>query len=202
MKNTHFIGAGALALVLGAAAFALPAIGEPSKADADGNGVISKAEALATAEARFAAMDANGDGRLTIEDRAARVKKRFTEMDGDKNGAVTEAEFMAADAARKERRGARDAKWDGEGGDGHRGRGGQHGGRHGEGHGGGHDGHGMAMMKAADSNGDKAVTLAEYRAAAETRFIATDSDKNGGLSETELQAARAKRHAERTAMAR
>jgi EF hand len=198
MKHTLFLGAGALALALGAAAFALPAMGERSKADADGNGVISKTEAMAKADARFAAMDANDDGQLTSDDRASRVKKRFAEMDGDKNGAVSEAEFMAADAARKEWRGERRAKWSGEGDGEQRGRGGMHGGRHG----GRLDGQGMAMITAADSNGDKAVTLAEYRTAAETRFNATDTDKDGGLSATELQAARAKRHAERNAVAR
>lgn len=183
MKKSFLIGGGALALIVGAAAIAVPAMSDKSKADTDGNGIISKAEAMAKADTRFKAMDTNADGKISPEDREARSKKRFTDMDADKNGAISEVEFAAAQAARMEMRGQK--------GEGRMGR------RHGRHHGGDDmgGGHGMALMSKADSNGDKILTQAEYRAAAEARFVAADTDKNGGLSAAERQAAKAKRRA-------
>ncbi len=170
MKKSFLIAGGALALIVGAAAIAVPAMTDKPKADADGNGVISKAEAIAQAETRFKAMDTNADGKISPEDREARSKKRFAEMDADKNGTINEAEFAAHHAARMEMRGQK--------GEGRMGR--RHGGH--RGHGGMEGGHGMALLSKADSNGDKILTQTEYRAAAETRFIAADTDKNGSLS--------------------
>jgi hypothetical protein len=48
----------------------------------------------------------------------------------------------------------------------------------------------MAMMANADSNGDKAITKAEFRAAAEARFAKADTNNDGKISSEEHQAAR------------
>ncbi len=182
MKKAYLLGAGALTLIVAAAAIAVPAMHGRPKADADGNGVISKAEAMTLAEARFAKMDANSDGKISPEDREARTKNRFAEMDADKNGVISEAEFSTAHAARMEKRGGR--------GEGRMERGG-HRGRHG-GKGGGHD---MALLSKADTNGDRILTREEHRAGAEARFAAADSNKDGNLTATERKAARADRRA-------
>jgi Ca2+-binding EF-hand superfamily protein len=174
MRYLPLIGAASV-VALGAAAFALPAA-PASKMDADGNGVVSKAEAMTAADAMFAKMDENGDGTLNVADREAKMKERFQEMDADKSGSVTEAEFLAAHKERMDERQAKRAE-----------RGGERGGHHG--HKRGHRGGGMAMMKAADTNNDMAVTKAEFRAAAETRFTTADANKDGSLSADEQKAA-------------
>ncbi|MFM2237415.1 MAG: hypothetical protein RL209_1449, partial [Pseudomonadota bacterium] len=76
----------------------------PVKADADGDRVITKAEAMAAADARFAKIDVNGDGALNADDRTAMMAKLFVIMDTDKNGAISQSEFMAAHEAGVERR--------------------------------------------------------------------------------------------------
>ncbi|WP_267393330.1 MULTISPECIES: hypothetical protein [unclassified Sphingomonas] len=48
-----------------------PRGGPMMRADANGDGVITHAEAIADAEARFAAMDSNKDGRITPDERQA-----------------------------------------------------------------------------------------------------------------------------------
>jgi Ca2+-binding EF-hand superfamily protein len=164
----------ASAVALGAAAFALPS-GQPAKMDADGNGTVSKAEAMTAADTMFAKMDENGDGTLNAADREAKMKARFQEVDADKNGSVSEAEFMAAHKDRMEERQAKRAE---RGGDGHRG------------HRRGHRGGGMAMLKAADTNNDMAVTKAEFQTAAEARFATADANKDGALSADEQRNAR------------
>lgn len=45
------------------------------KKDKDGNGMISKAEYMAEAEARFKRRDANGDGQISPQERAAKRNK-------------------------------------------------------------------------------------------------------------------------------
>jgi hypothetical protein len=185
MRYLSLIGAVSV-ITLAAAAFALPG-DKPSKMDIDGNGAVSKAEAMTAADTMFARMDENKDGQLSAADREAGMKARFQEMDADKNGSVTEAEFLAAHQQRMEERQAKGERHHGP----HRGK---HGGR-------GGPGGGMAMLKAADTNGDMAVTKAEFQTAAETRFSKADSDKNGSLSAEEQKAARKAMRAERAAMA-
>jgi ABC-type glycerol-3-phosphate transport system substrate-binding protein len=63
-------------LLAGAAQAAQQAPGGPgpdpmAKADADKNGVITRAEMLADVDARFKEMDANHDGKVTPQERAA-----------------------------------------------------------------------------------------------------------------------------------
>ena len=183
MKKIAII-AGASALMLAAAAYAAPIAGK-MKMDADGNGSVTKAEAASGSDARFAKMDADGNGQVDQADKIARVKARFAKMDSDNNGAVTEAEFIAADAARKEMRMQRK-------GDGGEGRGGPHGRGdrgHGGGHGGGRDG-GVGKWGQADTNGDKAISRAEYDAAQQARFAAKDINNDGVISAEETKNAR------------
>ena len=42
-----------------------------ARADADNNGIVTRAEVLAQIDARFAAVDANKDGKITAEERQA-----------------------------------------------------------------------------------------------------------------------------------
>ena len=174
----------ASAITLAAAAYALP-MSKPSKMDLNGNGVVSKIEAMTAANAMFTKMDANNDGTIDAADREAKVKLRFQQMDADKNGSITEAEMIAAHDDRIEGRAERRAA---------RGRDGHRGGHYGRGHQGGHDGisgRAMGLMKTADANKDLAVTKAEFRTAAEARFTKSDTNKDGSLSSAEMEAARA-----------
>ena len=173
MRKLPFIGAISV-VALATAAFAAP-VATPSKMDTDGNGSVSKIEAMAAADAKFVKMDANSDGTLNAADREAKIKVHFQEMDADKNGAISETEFVTAHKNRMENRAD---KRDERGGDGYRG------GRHGRGHGGG------MGMKGADANNDMAVTKAEFRTAAEARFTKADANNDGALSADEQKSGR------------
>lgn len=171
MKKLSIFG-GASALVLAVAAYAAPGDGR-AKMDADGNGAISKSEAMAAADMHFKKMDVDGNGVLDKGDKEAKIKAHFSKMDADGNGAVTEAEFMAAHEARMEKREGRKAAMGEQrnhkmGKRGHGGKGG--------------------WMK-ADTNGDKAISQAEFRAAAQARFSKQDTDGNGEVTKEERQAA-------------
>jgi hypothetical protein len=48
----------------------------------------------------------------------------------------------------------------------------------------------MAMLRRADTNGDKAVTREEFDAAMEARFNRADKDGSGTISSEERKAAR------------
>jgi hypothetical protein len=156
-----------------AAVYAAPGM----KADANGDKAVTKAEALAAADARFARMDANGDGALNEADKAARVAQRFAAMDSDKSGSLSQAEFVAAHEARAEKRGERLMRRQADGQQGK-----QRGRRAG----------GMKMLARADTNGDKAVSAAEFRAIAEARFDRVDTNRDGTISAEERQAQRGK----------
>ncbi len=171
MKKSYIAGGVTAVLLASAALYAAPGAMK-SKIDADGNGTVSKAESLAASDAMFVKMDVNKDGKLDAGDREAKVKERFAKLDKDGNGSVTQAEFVAAHNERAAER--QEARADGE----HRGKG--HWGRRG-------GGHGMGM-KNADTNGDKVVTKAEFRAAAEARFAKADTNKDGSISADERKA--------------
>jgi Ca2+-binding EF-hand superfamily protein len=181
MNRTNIFAAIITVSLTSAALYAAPAV----KPDADGNGSVTKAEMLAAADARFAKMDANGDGTLSEADKAAMVKKHFAEIDADKNGSISETEFVASHEARAEKREDRREMRMGRGGpDGDMGgKMGRHGGRHGG---------GMRMMAMADTNGDKAVSKAEFRAAAEARFVKADANNDGTITADERKAGRGK----------
>lgn len=181
MSKTKIFTAVIAASLTSAALYAAPG----AMRDIDGNGTVTKAEVVAAADAHFAKMDANADGTLNKADKAAMVTKQFATMDADKNGSLSQAEFVAAHEARAEKREDRREKRMGRGGpEGERGgKMGRHGGRHGG---------GMKMLAMADTNGDKAVSKAEFRAAAEARFAKADTNSDGTISADERKAGRGK----------
>lgn len=184
MKKLHIFGGVSALLLASAAIYAAPDAGK-AKIDTDGNGSVSKAESLAAADAMFAKMDVNKDGKLDTADREAKVKEHFAKLDTDNNGSISQAEFLASHRERADKM----AAWgDGPKADGEKG------GKHhmGKGRGGHHGGPGGKGMKHADANGDKVVTQAEFRAAAEARFAKADTNKDGSISADERKAGRGK----------
>ena len=57
----------------------------------------------------------------------------------------------------------------------------------------------MAMLRMADTNGDKSVSQAEFTAAADKRFAAMDANADGSVTAEERQAVRSERRAARPA---
>ncbi len=193
-------------LTLGAALIAVPVLAAPgigAKADADGNGTVSRAEAQARATATFAKMDANKDGKLDATDRAAKRAEMqaaaFERFDANKDGSISKAEWDQASADRAAKRGERGERRAEAGEPGQHG-GHRMGGRHGKrgGHHGGPGGRDGMMMK-ADTNGDKAISQAEFQTAALARFDAADANKDGQVTAEERQAQRAAWKAKRAA---
>lgn len=187
-------------LTLGAALIAVPVIAAPGgKADADGNAVVTRAEAQAHAAQMFARLDANRDGQVDAADRAAhraeRQAKRFASLDADSNGAISKAEWDQHSADRA-------AKWadrgDKRAAAGEAGEGKRHGMR-GPGKRGGHHGMRGGMMAKADTNGDKAISQAEFQTAALARFDASDANKDGQVTAEERKAQRGEWRARRAA---
>lgn len=102
-KLTLILSTAVLGLSAPALAQTSTAPGAPEKARtpmAD----ITRAQAQARAEARFARMDANRDGTLDRADRQARHAQMFDRLDTDRNGSISRAEFDAMHAKRAERR--------------------------------------------------------------------------------------------------
>ncbi|QIG54065.1 hypothetical protein G6N82_07780 [Altererythrobacter sp. BO-6] len=154
--------------------------------DTDGDGVVSLAEHNAQTAKMFARMDANGDGVINEADREARRAERFAKMDTDGNGELSEAELKAAREARAAKKGERKGKIADRSGERRGGDMARPGGKRGP---------GMMMLRAADTDGDKSVTRAEFDAAAAKRFAAMDTDGSGGISAEERQAAHEKMRA-------
>ncbi|MGH6695198.1 EF-hand domain-containing protein [Sphingopyxis sp.] len=179
---------------LAAALVAVPVLAAPG---ADGNAVQTRAEAQAKATQLFAKMDANKDGKLDATDRAAqraeRQAKIFASLDTDGNGSISRPEWDKHGADRAAKRAERGEKRSeaGEAGEGKR-----HGMRGGHGKRGGH--HGMMMGK-ADTDGDKAISQAEFQTAALARFDAADANKDGQVTAEERQAQRGAWRAKRGA---
>lgn len=176
---------------LAAALVAVPVLAAPG---ADGNAVQTRADAQARATQMFAKMDANKDGKLDATDRAAqraeRQAKIFASLDADGNGSISKAEWDKHGADRAAKRAERGEKR-AEAGEGKR-----HGMRGGHGKRGGH--HGMMMGK-ADTDGDKAISQAEFQTAALARFDAADANKDGQVTAEERQAQRGAWRAKRGA---
>ena len=149
-------------LTLGAALIAVPVLAAPgsgSRGDADGNGTLTRAEAQAHAAERFARMDVNKDGKIDASDRAARraamQTKMFERLDANKDGSISKAEWDQHSVDRAAKRGEKRADAGAtEGKRGMRGHHGMRGGRHGM--------RGGMMMGKADTNGDKAISQAEF----------------------------------------
>lgn len=212
------LGLSAGALALGGFAYAQGGPGGPGRhgpmMDADGDGVVTRAEAQASAAAMFTRMDVNKDGKIDAADREARRTQRkeemFARLDTDKNGSISKAEFMAAKGPGDGRRGGPGmdgpppegmARGDGpamgpDGKPGPRGdkeRGGRH---HGAMHGKGHGPRGGGMMTMADTNNDGAISQAEFTAAAMKHFDMMDANKDGKVTAEERKAAHEKMKAE------
>jgi len=173
-----------LSIYAGLIAFSLTSAGAlyaaPGNADPDGNHVVTKPEAMAAAEARFAKIDVNGDGILNAADRTAMMAKHFSKMDSNGDGSISQSEFMAIHEAGAERRAdRREKRMEHIGAAMHEGR---NGGRRGGG--------ALPMLARVDTNGDKAVSQAEFRAAIEARFSKADTNQDGSISIEERQAAR------------
>lgn len=185
MKKSLIFGLSALALAAGGSAALAHNHSGGMKADADGNGVITRAEAETGAAARFAMMDANKDGALTPADREARMAahraEMFAMMDADKNGQISRDEFMA-----HRHEGEPGGRMHGNKGMGH----------HKMGMGG--HGRGGMMMDMGDANKDGNISQAEFTAAALSHFDQADANKDGQVSAEERKAMheqmRAKRH--------
>lgn len=141
---------------------------------------MTRADAVARADARFDRMDADKDGKLTPQDRAVRGKDRadrmFAALDTDGNGQISRAEFDAGRDKRMDRREAHDGRGKGMGRMGHRGPGGP----------------GMGAMRGKmDADGDKIVTREEFQAQALAMFDRADANKDGTVTPEERQAVRA-----------
>lgn len=179
MNKTLLAGLSAMALVGGAGAAYAHNHGGGMKADANGDGIVTRAEAETGATERFAKMDANNDGVINAADREMRMNERrtkmFAMMDADNNGQISRDEFMAH-------------KHEGM-------RGGMHGGKDGMKEGKGHKmgmrGHrGGKMMQMADTNNDGAISKAEFTAAWMSRFDKADANNDGQVTAEERQAMR------------
>lgn len=136
---------------------------------------VTRSEAQERAARAFERMDTNGDGKLDQADREARQRARFDRLDTDGNGAISYDEFSAQRERRAEMRGERRGE---AGGPAFR-----SGGR-------GPMGHGMSAARGADSNGDGAITLDEFTAAALAAFDQMDANRDGTVTAEEREAAR------------
>lgn len=99
-----------VALIIAAPAAAQRMQGQ--RADADGNGILTRAESDAAATAHFAQMDRDGDGRLSGDElgaapparaestRGAGIAGRIRHADTNGDGVVTRDEFLTLSARR------------------------------------------------------------------------------------------------------
>jgi hypothetical protein len=147
--------------------------------DANGDGNVTRTEAVAKANEMWTKLDVNNDGVLNQADRDAKRGQMFDRLDANKDGSISRDEFMAAHGPRGEHAGM-----NGEGREGRKG-GGMHRGRHG-------GGMGMMMVRMADADKDGSVTRAEYDAAVTRHFDMVDTNKDGTITKAERQAAHAK----------
>jgi len=165
--------AATLALSVGAVHAQAPAKGDKG---AD----MTRAQVEQRTAEMFAKLDANKDGKFDAADRtlldaqrderrAERQAARFTQLDSDKNGSLSRAEFDAGLDHARER--VADGKRGGKGGPkGFRGKG---------------------------PDADKAMTQAEFTAAALARFDRADTNRDGTVTAAERKAQRAERRPER-----
>lgn len=87
-----------------AALAASPAAAQDARdMDTSGDGVITKAEAVAVQKARFAAMDTNHDGKVTEDEFVKAGLDRLFALDTDGDGQITRAELRKAFLARRNR---------------------------------------------------------------------------------------------------
>jgi hypothetical protein len=125
----------------------------------------------------FGRMDLNRDGLLSGADRDEARRQAFDRLDADKDGAISPAEFEAQHEGRRDARAGR--------GEGPVSPGERRFGRRGV-HGFGNPG----PPRAADTDGDGAVSHAEFASAALARFDRADADGDGTISLEERREAR------------
>lgn len=118
-------------------------------------------------EKMLARIDANGDGMISRAENRAAAEARFARMDADKDGAL--------EAGERGKRGPGEGGW----GKMRRGPDGERMGKRGERRGPG--GRGAGGMMQADTNGDGAVSRAEFDAASAQRFARLDTNRDGRL---------------------
>lgn len=121
-------------------------------------------------------LDANRDGQISIEEATATAKARFAKADANGDGKISEQEAMAM---RQQRRDRMLALRGGPNGGPNGGPGGWRGGGRGRG------GPGM-MLARLDTDHDGTLTRAEYDAP----FDRFDTNRDGAVDTTEIQAAR------------
>ena len=150
-----------------------------ARLDANGDGKIDAADREARQQARLERLDANDDGQLNRADREARRKQMFARVDADGDGGISFEEFNA-------RRGAA--------GDGARAggamRGGSEGPRMGQRGMRGQVAAPRGLGRAADADGNGAITQDEFTSALLARFDAVDADKDGTVTAVERKAQR------------
>lgn len=155
--------------------------GMMARADTNGDGMISRAEYMAQAEARFARMDKNGDAehKITHADFMAKAEARFAKLDANGDGQISPDEMKAAMERMHERMG----------------------GRHGPGGHmmppppggpGGPGRHGPGMLERLDTNHDGKISRDEMRAPVDRHFDKLDTNHDGFIDQAELDAAHAK----------
>lgn len=96
-------GIAALAALTAGSALAQQPPGRGARADADGDGRVSRAEFVDARIARLTAIDANGDGVVSAEERRSaidtrrnqRASARFEALDKNGDGQISREEFMA-----------------------------------------------------------------------------------------------------------
>jgi len=71
--------------------------------DKDKNGIVVRAEYLASRQKSFAKLDLNGDGRLSLDEYAVKAVVKFNAADRDKTGGLNATEFAMTRVVRKAR---------------------------------------------------------------------------------------------------
>lgn len=160
--------------------------GMMARADTNGDGMISRAEYMAQAEARFARMDKNGDAehKITHADFMAKAEARFAKLDANGDGQISPDEMKAAMERMHERMGGRHGPGGammppppgGPGGPGH---------------------HGPGMFERLDTNHDGKISRDEMRAPVDRHFDKLDTNHDGFIDQAEMEAAHAKMKAMR-----
>ncbi|MCJ2188887.1 EF-hand domain-containing protein [Novosphingobium beihaiensis] len=201
--KTLTLGLSAAALSIGGIAYAQPPGPAKPFMDANKDGLITRDEAQKAAEGMFTRLDFNKDGKIDQADRDARHAQRrgamFAKIDTNGDGSISKDEFMAAKAPGPRGPGMKGpgmtgqgmtaqgmtgpgmanpgkkmSRWGGKGKRGHHGR----------------HGHGMMMLKMADTNNDGAVSKAEFMTASTKHFDMMDANKDGQVTKEERQTAR------------
>ncbi|MGJ8536576.1 MAG: EF-hand domain-containing protein [Parasphingopyxis sp.] len=212
-KKTMTIGAGAAALIVAGAALAQPG---GMRADANGDGNVTRAELNTSLDERFARADANSDGAIDASEREAMRSERrrhragrggrhggegrrggrrghgprMERLDTNGDGIVTRDEAIAPALARFDRA---DANGDGQIDQAERtAMREQRGARRAE-----RRAQRRANRPNPDANGDGRITRDEFGTRAVERFNSADANGDGIVTREERRAARAARRAER-----